>query len=210
MKEINQQGFVIAFEGGDGTGKSTLAQLLAKKFDAVLLREPGGTTLGNEIRDLVQNRHDLKVSSHAEMLLYAADRAQMYDEVVKPAIENGKIVVQDRSLWSSVGFQHGSRGIAINDVLTVNKIALREHFPDFVIFLDRDPKTALKTVNGRGKADRIELEGVSFQQKAREVFLHQAAIQNNWLRLEAMQDLDMMLETTFNWIQTQRERCTTQ
>jgi dTMP kinase len=156
----------IAFEGADFSGKSTQAARLAAHLDAVLTREPGGTTIGGLVRQiLLDPAHDVMVD-RAEALLYAADRAQHQHEVVRPALAAGRHVVSDRSAWASVVYQGMARGLGADDVRRVNDWAVEGHWPDLVVLLDVD--TALAATRLTRDPDRLEQAGPGFQEKVRE------------------------------------------
>ena len=158
----------LAFEGVDWSGKSTQARLLADRLDAVLTREPGGTPLGSELRQLLLDNGRSAVSPRAETLLMAADRAQHLAEVVEPALAAGRNVVSDRSAYSSLAYQGGGRELGVDAVRSINDWAVAGRWPDFLIYLDLDlgiagQRTAVEP-------DRLESEGSGFQQRARDTY----------------------------------------
>jgi dTMP kinase len=158
----------IAFEGPDGSGKSTQAARLAARLDAVLTREPGGTELGLRVRHLVQDADDVVVAPRTEMLLYAADRAQHVAEVVAPALAAGRHVVSDRSVWSSVVYQGIGRGIGTADVTAVNDAALGGRWPDVVVLVRATPASSRSRM--QRDLDRIERAGDAFHDAVRAGF----------------------------------------
>ena len=165
-------GLFVVLEGGEGAGKSTQAQLLAERLrscgrNVVTTREPGATTTGAAIRALLLDP-DAQVDPWAEVLLYAADRAQHVVEVVAPALAAGTDVVCDRHLWSSLAYQGAGRGLGVDAVRTANEVALRGVVPDVTVVLDIDPSVGL----GRsGGDDRIERAGLAFHESVRAAFL---------------------------------------
>ena len=158
----------IAFEGAEGSGKSTQASILAQKIDAVLTREPGATPLGKELRSLLLNRDGHDISPTSEALLMAADRAQTLRTIVEPAIAEGKIIITDRSVYSSMAYQGGGRGLGIEFVRELNEAGMGETWPDIVVFIDVHPAEAMGRLN-RG-LDRFETAGDDFHIKVYEAY----------------------------------------
>jgi dTMP kinase len=153
----------LTLEGIDGSGKTTQARLLAERLraddvDVVLTREPGGTALGEAVRDLVLHGGD--VSPWAEAALYAASRAQHVDEVIRPALDRGAVVVCDRYLDSSAVYQGVGRGLGLERVLELNLTAVGGLLPDRTFLLRLDPADALARMGS--SRDRIEREGETF------------------------------------------------
>ena len=153
----------VSFEGLDGSGKTTQAELLRARLEAegeevVTTREPGGTELGERIRELVL--HGGHVAPWAEALLYAASRAQHVDEVIRPALERGASVICDRYLDSSVAYQGGARGLGLERVLELNLAAVGGLLPDRTFLLLLDPAEVLARL--RREHDRLEREGDDF------------------------------------------------
>ncbi|MDA8812821.1 dTMP kinase [Candidatus Actinomarina sp.] len=165
----------LAFEGIDGSGKTTLinqlsAELSKASIDFKIVREPGGTKLSEGIRDLLLS-HDFEVNPKAEALLFSASRAQLVQEVVKPSIENGQVVITDRSAYSSVAYQGVGRGLGYKNVYELNDFAISSYWPEKVVLLDIDPEISLS----RQKiADRIGSDKVSFFNKVRDGYLQLA------------------------------------
>lgn len=164
----------ITFEGGEGTGKSTLIEIIKKNleklgFEIILTREPGGagSIVAEEIRDLVLNPKYTNVTPHTEALLYAASRAQHLDEVIIPALKNKKIVLCDRYLDSSVAYQAYARGLGEDFILSINKYAL-DHLPNLTFYIDLDPKVGIDRIKNRTKIDRLDQEKIAFHNKVRE------------------------------------------
>jgi dTMP kinase len=166
----------ISFEGLDGCGKTTQAQRLAGALQArgaevVSTREPGGTPLGDEIRQLVL--HGDHVAPWAEAALYAAARAQHVDQVIRPALERDAVVVCDRYIDSSVAYQGGGRGLGLDTVLELNLLAVGGLLPDRTFLVEVDIETALARVGD--KADRIERAGAEFWPRVVEAYRALAA-----------------------------------
>ncbi len=153
-------GLYIALEGGEGSGKSSQAKVLARRLDAVLTREPGGTPLGAELRKLLLSRDLPAVSARAEALMMAADRAEHMDVVVEPALAAGRHVVSDRSVYSSLAYQGGARGLGVEVVRTMNEFALNGRLPDVVLLLQASPEVARSRM--KSLPDRLEAAGQRF------------------------------------------------
>jgi len=169
------QGFFIAFEGGEGGGKTTQMRLLAARLRrdghrVILTREPGGTSLGRRLRRLLLNGGG--VAERAELFLYEADRAQHVAERVRPALGEGTVVLTDRHADSSTVYQGMCRGLGTAVVLRLNHFATGGLRPDLVIVLDVPPDVGLGRVRSRGRGpDRMEREKREFHSKVRRGFL---------------------------------------
>ena len=165
-------GKLITFEGIDGSGKSTQIQLLETEFEKLgisykTFREPGGTKLSEKIRTILLDKENIELYSNAESLLFAAARAQLTAEQIKPAITKGEFVICDRFTDSTIAYQGYGRGLNINNLELINTIATDGLIPDITFILDIDPQKAterLKTVN----PDRMELAGIDFFKKIRQ------------------------------------------
>jgi dTMP kinase len=191
-------GIFISIEGGDGVGKSTQARLLGAWLgevtgrDVVLTREPGGTALGQVLRDAVL--HGDHVDARAEALMYAADRAHHVATLVRPALERGAVVVTDRYLDSSVAYQGGGRELAADDVERISRWATRGLLPDVTVLLDADPAVAASrraSVAHKGALDRLESVGAEFATRVRETFLDRAAAEpDRWVVVDATAGVD--------------------
>lgn len=160
----------IALEGVEGTGKSTVALRLADHLrstgrDAIVVREPGGTPAGEGIRELLL--HGDHLEPWTEALLFAAQRAQLVADVVRPALAAGTWVISDRTVYSSLAYQGGGRGLGVETVRTVNAAGLLGTWPELVVLLELDPEIGLSR---QSTADRIGAEGVHFQQRVAETF----------------------------------------
>jgi dTMP kinase len=157
------RGTYIAFEGVEGTGKSTQARMLAEKMSAVLTRENGGTPVGAAIREITHGK--MEQCPRTEALLFAADRAQHIEAVVKPALAAGRSVVSDRSLWSSIAYQGFGRGLDPQHLFRINQWATSGVLPDIVIVLTCPTNVISDRLAGRAR-DRIEQEGSEFFDRA--------------------------------------------
>jgi len=182
-------GLFITFEGGEGCGKSTHSKLLLKKLEqqdipVVLTHEPGGTALGNQLRNLLKKRRGSPISPQAELFLLAASRAQLVAEVIRPALEEGKVVICDRFTNSTVVYQGYGRGLDFTAIKMVNNMATRHLSPDLIILLDIPPEKGL--ARKRSLKDRFELEALAFHKRVREGYLKMAGAEpGRWLVIDA-------------------------
>lgn len=187
-------GLFVTFEGGDGAGKTTQAELLgdwcaAQGREVIRTREPGGTALGVELRRILLHGGDEigAVDPRAEALLYAADRAQHVATVVRPALGRGAVVVQDRYIDSSLAYQGAGRVLEVAEVRAISEWAAQGLWPDLTVLLDIAPAVAAVRRDARGgAADRLEAEAEAFHLAVREGFLALAAAEpERYLVLDA-------------------------
>ncbi len=169
---MSKKGLFITFEGADGCGKTTqlnmLADYLSKDFDVITTREPGSKGLGIKLREILLN-YDGEVAPQCESFLFLADRAQHIETIVKPAINNGKIVLCDRHTDSTVAYQGYGRGLDINQINYLNNIATGGLKPDLTVVFDVDIETSMKRVGD--EKDRMESGGNVFFNKVRNGYL---------------------------------------
>ena len=182
------RGSFIAFEGGEASGKSTQAQLLAARLGAVLTREPGGTPVGEEIRALLLHA-DHEVSPRAEAMLMAAARAQHVHEVIRPALARGRHVVTDRFTASSLAYQGHGRGLPLHEVIALSRFATDGLEPDLYVLLDVAPEVAAE--RRAREHDRVEAAGAEFHRRVRDGFLELAASDpDRWLVVDGSRSID--------------------
>ncbi len=170
----NLRGKTISFEGGEGAGKGTLIRGLMeelKKYDLDILqtREPGGVKISEQIREVIVNKDNTSMCYETEALLYAAARAQLMNEVIFPARDNGKTIILDRFVDSSYVYQGVARGLGIEKVVEINKFATKDFLPDKTIILDIEPEIGLSRIfeNNR-ETNRLDMESIEFHKKIRE------------------------------------------
>jgi dTMP kinase len=181
MRENMNKGFMLVFDGSNGAGKTTVIKgvekhLTLKGFDVILTREPGGTPIGEKIREVILDPSTPEMCYMTELMLFGAGRAQHVQEKIIPALAQGKIVISDRFDAATFSFQHFARGIDLDTIIKINDLALAGFSPDMNIILDLDPNEGLKRVISRGEGlDRLEDEKADFLAKAREGYLKQAA-----------------------------------
>ena len=171
-----KKGIFISFEGIEGTGKTTQARLLSERlvekgYEVILTQEPGGTVIGNRIREILLLPEHKEMSYMTELLLYNAARAQHLSEKIAPAINEGKVVITDRFTDSTVAYQGYGRGIDISLVMSIDSIATGGIKPHLTILFDLDVEVGLKRNRGINKVDRLELEDIEFHKKVREGYL---------------------------------------
>lgn len=161
------KGLFIVMEGPDGSGKTTQINLLKEYleeagYECLITREPGGTVIGEEIRQLILNPEHKEMSPVTEMLLYVASRAQLVHEVIGPALEEGKIVISDRFVDSSIVYQGIARKLGISTVSAVNAPGIGIYRPDGIFFIDLSEAEGLRRKKEQKNLDRMEQEGIDF------------------------------------------------
>ncbi|MCB1111893.1 MAG: dTMP kinase [Chlamydiales bacterium] len=220
MRKSEHKGLFITLEGGEGTGKTTLIKRLQNALDeegfaSVATREPGGSPLGERIRQMLLS-HDptISIGSYAELLLFLAARAQHIEEVIAPALERGEIVLCDRFNDSTIVYQGHARGLGMSAVQQLCLSACHGVVPDITLFLDVDPEIGLARTKGvakdqasEGQVDRIEREEIAFHQKVREG-MHLLAEQEpeRVHILDASQSVDEVFQQAWSLITQQLQR----
>lgn len=175
------KGLFISIEGTDGSGKTTQIEkikefVLQKGYEPVITREPGGTRISEKIRNLILDETNTGMSPVTEMLLYASARAQLVYEVIKPALNQGKVVICDRFIDSSFAYQGYGRGIDLKLIESVNAPAIDNVMPDITFFLDIEPRLALARRISASGADRIEKEKLEFHERVYRGYKERAAL----------------------------------
>lgn len=187
------RGKFIAFDGGEGCGKSTQIKLLREQLtglglDTLAVRDPGTTPIGEKIRAILLNPDHDEMGMRCEMLLYMAARAQMMHEIIRPALEAGKVVLTDRFVSSTLSYQLGGDGLTADEILATAEVALRHRLPDLTILLDMPVEASIDRVRAKFEhrttglfgdevvvtKDRIEQRPIEYHQGVRDKFLAQA------------------------------------
>ena len=168
----------ITLEGPEGSGKTTAVEAAVNKlkemgYEIVRTREPGGTPISEQIRNVILDKENTAMDPRTEALLYAASRRQHLVEKVWPAIKEGKIVICDRYLDSSLAYQGGARGLGIDEILNINLFATENTWPDLTLLFDITPEEGLKRIaaNASREVNRLDLEKLEFHHKVRDSFL---------------------------------------
>jgi dTMP kinase len=177
-------GLFVTLEGIDRSGKTTQTRLLCEALGerTVAVREPGGTAVGERVRELLKDA-SIIVEGRTEALLFAAARAQLVSDVIRPALENGKIVISDRFLDSSLAYQGGARGLGVDEVAQVNEFATGGLRPDVTILLDLT--LAAAAARAGVEVDRFEQEGAALQESVRAAYAALAADDARWVVVDA-------------------------
>ena len=171
----------ITLEGPEGSGKTTAVEaavkaLEEKGYQIVRTREPGGTPIAEQIRNVILDKANTNMDPRTEALLYAASRRQHLVEKVWPALKEGKIVICDRYLDSSLAYQGGARGLGVDNILNVNLFATENTWPDLTLLFDITPEEGLRRIsaNANREVNRLDLEKLEFHHKVRDTFLELA------------------------------------
>ena len=198
----------LAFEGIDGSGKSSLIKRLSavlsnQQIENKIVREPGGTKVGEGVRELLLS-HDYEVDALTEALLFCSQRSQLIAEVIKPEVNKGIKILSDRSAYSSVAYQGVGRGLGYETIYQLNDIAVNSFWPEKVVLLDIDPKISLSR---QKVADRIGSDKVDFFNKVREGYLRLAdEFDNNFLIINAEEDLELDLKRICTWLKVDNSK----
>ncbi len=194
----------ITVEGPEGSGKSSIckqlfAVLKEKGFDVILTREPGGTPIAESIREVILNKQNTAMDARTEALLYAAARRQHLVEKVWPALKEGKIVLCDRFLDSSLAYQGGARQLGVDDILNVNLFATEGMYPDLTLLFDIPPELGMERIakNQNREVNRLDLEKMSFHHQVRDTFLSLAKrFSERFVIIDASQPFEKVLQDT--------------
>lgn len=167
------KGCFIVFEGPDGSGKTTVANIVCEKLEALKIpvvhtREPGGIDIAEQIRNVILDPKNTAMDARTEALLYAASRRQHLVEKVIPAIKDGKVVICERFVYSSLAYQGQGRDLGFDAILSINDFAINGTYPDMTIYLDLSEEVGLKRIENRNNKDRLDSESLSFHHKVNE------------------------------------------
>lgn len=194
-------GRFIVVEGLEGAGKSTAIDIIKDYLteiapELILTREPGGTHVGEVIRNLIKEKvPDEKLDARSELLLVYAARTQLVEDLIRPALERGAWVLADRFELSTFAYQGWGRGLDIKMIHQLSTFCLQSFKPDLIFYLDINPELGLLRVNKRGAKDRIEEEALSFFKEVREGYLQMTATMNNVVRIDAGLPLECVQES---------------
>ena len=195
----------ITIEGPEGSGKSSVTKKVAERlekegYDIVFTREPGGTDISEQIRHIILDKNNTKMDPMTEAMLYAASRRQHLVEKVWPLSKEGKIVISDRYLDSSLAYQGGARGLGIDNILQLNNFATEGSFPDLTLLFDIDPRIGLKRIaaNANREVNRLDLEKIEFHDSVRKTFLSLAnRFKDRYVIIDASKPFDEVVEDTY-------------
>lgn len=207
------KGFLISFEGGEGAGKTLQAKRLRDRLtqaghDVVIVREPGGTVISEQIRDVVLSAKNVGIAYTAEVLLFQAARAQLYRELVLPSLKAGKVVLMDRTRDSSVVYQGIVRDFGVELIEQLNDISTHNTYPDVTLLLDVPVNIGLKRREQTEKMDRLDMEDVSFHEKVRQAYLKLAKENkgNRWVVIDASGTVDAIAAHLWQELETKLKR----
>ena len=199
------KGLFIVMEGPDGSGKTTQINLLEQYlkeagYECLITREPGGTVIGEEVRELILNPEYKEMSPVTEMLLYAASRAQLVHEVIGPALEAGKIVISDRFVDSSILYQGIARNLGISTVAAVNAPGIGIYRPDGIFFIDLSEAEGIRRKKNQKKLDRMEQESIDFHHLVSEGYRKVLAERPEVIKIDGGKDIDVIQKKIRNHV----------
>ena len=205
----------VTIEGPEGSGKSSVTKEVVKLLEndgeiVVLTREPGGTPIAEEIRNVILDKKNTAMDSMTEALLYAASRRQHLVEKVWPLSKEGKIVISDRFLDSSLAYQGGARGLGIDNVLALNQFATDGFYPDLTLLFDLDPRIGLARIaaNNNREVNRLDLEKIEFHDSVRKTFLDLSTrFSDRYVVLDASKPFDEVVQDAYNAIKNKLAQC---
>jgi dTMP kinase len=200
----------ITLEGPEGSGKTSvmkevIRRLLSEGYPIQETREPGGTPIAEQIRDVILDRKNIKLDPRAEALLYAASRRQNLVEKIWPSLAKGDIVICDRYIDSSLAYQGGARGIGIEEVLSINLFATEGSLPQLTLLFDIEPEIGLRRIakNNDREINRLDLERLDFHRSVRTTYLDLAKkFPERIVVIDASQPLESVIETTYNIVKS--------
>ncbi len=204
----------ITFEGPDGSGKSTILnlvydELVKRNHNIVKTREPGGTNISEKLRDIILDKENCELTYRTEALLYAASRAQHVEEFIMPNLKNGVNVISDRYVLSSLAYQGYGRGLGFDKVYEINDFATNSLNPDLTLFFIVDPLTTLKRKSGSEDADRLELEKESFHSRVYEGYmdiLKRYKDKDNFVEIDATKSIEEVYQNCLSVIEERLRR----
>lgn len=199
------KGLFIVMEGPDGSGKTTQINLLEQYlkeagYECLITREPGGTVIGEEVRELILNPEYKEMSPVTEMLLYTASRAQLVHEVIGPALEAGRIVISDRFVDSSIVYQGIARNLGISTVAAVNAPGIGIYRPDGIFFIDLSEAEGIRRKKNQKKLDRMEQESIDFHHLVSEGYRKVLAERPEVIKIDGGKDIDVIQKKIRNHV----------
>ena len=205
----------VTIEGPEGSGKSSVTKEVVKLLEqegeqVVLTREPGGTPIAEQIREVILNKENTNMDPVTEALLYAAARRQHLVEKVWPLSKEGKIIISDRFLDSSLAYQGGARGLGIDYILKMNQFATEGYYPDLTLLFDLDPRIGLARIaaNKGREVNRLDLEKIDFHDSVRQTFLSLAKrFPERFVILDASKPFDEVVQDAYHAIKDRLARC---
>ncbi|MBR0033528.1 MAG: dTMP kinase [Bacilli bacterium] len=205
----------VTIEGPEGSGKSSVTKEVVKLLEqegeqVVLTREPGGTPIAEQIREVILNKENTKMDPVTEALLYAAARRQHLVEKVWPLSKEGKIIISDRFLDSSLAYQGGARGLGIDYILEMNQFATEGYYPDLTLLFDLDPRIGLARIaaNKGREVNRLDLEKIDFHDSVRQTFLSLAKrFPERFVILDASKPFDEVVQDAYHAIKDRLAQC---
>lgn len=205
------KGVFISFEGGEGGGKSTQILRIREKLEKegkklVLTREPGGTTISEQIREVVLSQKNMGMAYTTEVLLYQAARAQVYRELILPALEIGKWVLADRTSDSSLVYQGLVRGFGVEKIKELNDLSTKQTYPDTTFLLDVPVDIGLGRRNETGEINRLDMESREFHEKVRQGYISLAKEESQrWVVVDASKSVEEVTEKLWSYIKQKFE-----
>ncbi|WP_236785561.1 dTMP kinase [Anaerococcus ihuae] len=202
------KGLLIVFEGPDGSGKTTVLEKVYKKlmqdgYDIYKFREPGGTEISEKIREIILDNDNIKMSARCEALLYAASRAQLVEEKLRPLLEKESIILCDRFVMSSILYQGIGRGLGVDEVKNINDFAIGEIKADLTLFLNIDYKTAIDRKRRNFVSDRLENEDDSFHKKTYDGYIDLSKkFKDEIIQIDASKDVETVVNNCLGVIKT--------
>lgn len=205
----------VTIEGPEGSGKSSVTKEVVRRleeegFEVVLTREPGGTPIAEQIRNVILDKANTAMDPMTEAMLYAASRRQHLVEKVWPLSKEGKIIISDRFLDSSLAYQGGARGLGIDKILALNQYATEGYYPELTLLFDVDPRIGLARIaaNKGREVNRLDLEKIDFHDSVRKTFLDLAKrFPDRYVVLDASKPFNQVVEDAYNAVKEKLQAC---